>query len=103
MAEQTGAGLAPVLEQVAVGLRDQLAADRAVSVALAGARSTARLLAGLPAVGLAMGAGLGVSPLGFLLGTGVGRVCLLVGLAWTSPGWSWTDRLASAALRPGVE
>ena len=45
VAERTGAGLAPVLEQVAVGLRDELAADRAVAAALAGSqvdRATAR-------------------------------------------------------------
>ena len=100
MAEQTGAPLAPVLEQVARGLRDQLAGDRAVAVALAGSRSTARLLAALPLIGLAMGAGLGVSPVGFLLDTPVGRVCLVLGLGLEVAGLAWTDALASAATLP---
>ena len=83
------------------GLRDQLAGDRAVAGALAGSRATARLLAGLPVLALAMGAGLGVSPVRFLLDTAAGRVCLVVGLGLEAAGLFWTDALATAALRPG--
>ena len=101
VAALSGAALAPVLEQVASGLRDQLAGDRAVAAALAGSRATARLLAGLPVLALVMGAGLGVSPAGFLLGTPAGRVCLVLGLALEGAGLLWTDALAATALRPG--
>ncbi len=102
VAEATGAGLSSVLDRVAGGLRDQAEAERSVAVALAGATSSARLLAGLPLIGLAMGAGLGASPVSFLIDTGVGRVCLVVGLALEMAGLAWTDHLARAARLPAL-
>ncbi len=97
VAESTGAGLVEVLDPVVAGLRDQAAGRRSIDVALAGARATASLLAGLPLIGLAMGAGLGASPVDFLLDTSWGRACLVVGFGLELLGLTWTERLAESA------
>lgn len=94
VAEQTGAPLGVVLEQVADGVRRDLARRRHLDNALAGARASARLLAILPLVGILFGAGLGVSPLGFLLGSWPGRTCLVTGIGLSLIGVTWTNRIA---------
>jgi hypothetical protein len=95
----TGSGLAAAVERL--GEAERAAADqrRAVEVELAGPRATARMLALLPAVGLLMAGGLGAQPLAFLLGSPVGRVCLLLGVGLEVLGLRWTARLAAAAAR----
>ncbi len=99
VAESTGAGLVDVLDPVVEGLREQAAARRSIDVALAGTRATASLLAGLPLIGLAMGAGLGAAPIDFLLDTAFGRGCLVVGFGLELIGLTWTERLAESARR----
>ena len=101
VAEQTGSPLGPVLDQVARGITQRQSGRRRLEISMAGARTSARLLVALPAFGLLIGAGLGVSPLAFLLGPLVGRVCLVAGLALSAAGLIWTDRLAASALAEG--
>jgi tight adherence protein B len=61
---------------------------------LAGARSTARILAALPIFGIALGYSLGARPLTFLTATPAGWLCLAAGLGLTALGLHWTSRLA---------
>jgi tight adherence protein B len=93
----TGSGLAAAVERL--GEAERAAADqrRAVQVELAGPRATARMLAVLPVVGLLMAAGLGADPLGFLLTTLPGRLCLVVGVALEVAGLRWTTCLSARA------
>ena len=63
----------------------------------AGPRATARLLAGLPFLGLIMAAVLGADPLAFLFGTLPGLACLLAGVGLNATGALWTHRLARNA------
>ena len=100
VAEQSGAGLARGLEKVALGLRNELMVAREVTGQLSGPRATARLLAVLPAFGWLLGSALGADPLGVLVTTGYGRVCLLLGVPLQVAGWWWIERGASA-LDPG--
>ena len=93
----TGSGLAAAVDRLEEAQRDAQARRRAVRAELAGPRATARLLAGLPLLGIALAAALGASPLHVLLGTGVGRVCLVVGTALDVAGVLWTRRLARRA------
>lgn len=98
VAHETGSGLAGALEQVVGGLRERRRTARLVAGELAAARATARLLALLPVGVLALGSSLGGDPVGFLLATTPGLVCLGVGLCLCWLGWLWLDRLAAGVL-----
>ncbi|MGW1025083.1 type II secretion system F family protein [Streptomyces sp. NPDC002577] len=97
VAVDRGAGLAAGLERLENALRadrDQRADLRAQ---LAGARSTAVLLAALPLLGLFLGTALGADPLRVLLHTGPGLGCLLVGGALEGAGLWWALRIVRGA------
>ncbi|WP_116449621.1 pilus assembly protein TadB [Blastococcus litoris] len=99
LSARTGASLAAVSAAVEDDLR---AADRLrqeLRTATAGPRASAMLLAGLPALGLAMGSGVGADPWRVLTTTGVGQVLLVVGVALELLGLLWSDRLVSRAVR----
>lgn len=97
---ERGGTFAPVVDGLAAALRDEEAQREEISSQLAGPRATARLLAGLPVLGLAMGAALGAHPLSFLSGTLPGLVCLVLGVGLDALGLWWTNRLSAAAERP---
>ncbi|WP_157520010.1 type II secretion system F family protein [Herbidospora daliensis] len=92
-----GGGLAPLVERVGGALRDMENHRQEISAQLAGPRATARLLAGLPVLGLLMAAGLGMQPLPFLFTTLPGMGCLVVGLVLNVAGLRWTDRMVRKA------
>jgi tight adherence protein B len=92
-----GGTFAAVVEGLATALRDEEAQREEVAAQLAGPRATARLLAGLPLLGLGMAAALGADPLAFLLGTVPGLACLALGVGLDALGLWWTHRLARAA------
>ena len=64
-----------------------------VHAGLAGARATAAILAGLPALGIALGQLIGAHPMRFLLGGGAGSWLLLIGTGLTGAGLAWSDRI----------
>lgn len=101
LARQTGAPLAEVIDVVVAGIAEAAEADELRRAALAGPRATARLLAWLPAGGVAMGMLLGADPLAVLLGGGVGSVCLVGGVALFVVGRRWVGGLVGAAERAG--
>jgi tight adherence protein B len=94
---ERGGAPASVIEALADALRDEEAHRGAIAAQLAGPRATARLLAGLPLLGLGMAAALGARPLAFLFGTVPGMACLVVGVGLDVLGLWWTRRLARAA------
>ncbi|MEV7966509.1 type II secretion system F family protein [Sphaerisporangium sp. NPDC088356] len=96
-----GGGLAALIERVGVSLREAEAHRSEVASQLAGPRSTARLLAGLPVLGLLLAAGLGLRPLSFLFGGPAGFACLGAGVLLDLTGVWWTNRLVARAQRPG--
>jgi tight adherence protein B len=99
VAERCGAPLADVLDRVAADLADQEQQQRSVAVALAGPRSSAALLAGLPVVGIALGAAMGARPLAFLFGTPHGRLACCAGAVLDAAGVLWTQWLMQRAQR----
>ncbi|KRA29800.1 MULTISPECIES: type II secretion system F family protein [unclassified Nocardioides] len=94
VAHRTGHGLADTLGRVADDLRATEQTRRIVDGELSSARATARLLAALPLLALAMGSGAGADPWRFLLGHPVGLACLSGGLALAYAGLAWIDALA---------
>ncbi len=98
LAGRNGAPLTGALAGVHAELAAEQRAARAVRTALAGPRSSALLLAGLPLIGLAMGSAMGAAPQRVLLHTGAGRVALVVGTALDLAGLGWTLALSHRAL-----
>ena len=92
-----GGMLASVIEGLAEALRDEQSHREEIALQLSGPRATARLLAGLPALGLGMAAALGAKPLQFLFATMPGVLCLSLGSGLDILGLWWTSRLATAA------
>jgi tight adherence protein B len=73
---------------------------RTVGVALAGPRSSAALLTGLPLVGIGLGAAMGARPWEFLLGSPAGRIVCCVGVVLDTAGVLWMRRILRRAERP---
>jgi tight adherence protein B len=96
VAARSGAALALVLARVAAGLRSDEEARAEVTAALGPPRATAKLLAVLPLFGIALGASMGVDPVGFLLQSTAGVLCLATGTALALTGLWWVERLATA-------
>ncbi len=64
-----------------------------VDAGLAGARTTAATLAGMPVLGIGLGQLIGADPLGFLFSGGPGGVLLVIGIALSCLGLYWSDRI----------
>ncbi|MEW2493075.1 type II secretion system F family protein [Streptomyces nodosus] len=89
VAVDRGAGLAAGLDRLEAALRAERDQRADLRAQLAGARSTAVLLAGLPVLGLLLGTALGAHPLHILLHTGAGLACLTVGGLLEGAGLWW--------------
>lgn len=99
VAESSGAGLAVSLDRAVASARADEEVRGEVESQLAAPRATARLLAVLPLAGILLGSSLGVSPLGWLLGSPIGWLVLLSGLSLIAVGLWWTARLVAAIER----
>jgi len=93
----TGAALARLVDEAAATVRSEEAVQREVTAQLSSARATARLLALLPVAPYLLGLGLGADPADFLLRTGPGLLCLVLGAVLVGLGLLWVDLLAGAA------
>lgn len=98
VAHDTGSGLAAAIGHAAESIRADRRTARLVAAELAAARTTARLLAVLPLGVLALGAGVGGDPVGFLTGSLPGLVCLATGLGLCFTGLLWLERIADQVL-----
>lgn len=88
-----GAGLAAGLDRLEGALRAERRRRDELRAQLAGAWSTVVVLALLPVVGLGLGAALGADPLGVLLHSPGGLVCLVVGGLLETAGLLWAVRI----------
>jgi len=78
-----------------IGAREQFSSR--VRAGMAGARTSAGVLAGLPLLGIGLGQVIGADPLAFLVGDGA--VLLLIGALLSCSGLLWSDRITAAVLR----
>jgi tight adherence protein B len=99
LSRRTGSSLATVIGAVEDDLRVRLAHERELRTLTAGPRASAALLAGLPVLGLVMGAGVGADPWRILTATATGQLLLVLGVALELTGIVWSTRLTARALR----
>ncbi|MGC8919621.1 type II secretion system F family protein [Streptomyces sp. PG2] len=97
VAVDRGAGLAAGLDRLEAALRAERDQRADLRAQLAGARSTAVMLAGLPVLGLLLGTALGADPLHVVLHTGPGLMCLLAGAVLEAAGLWWALRIVRGA------
>jgi len=100
VAEQSGAPLADCLRSFARALRQSEEVRREVEVALAGPRAAARIVLGLPVVGLLFSLGAGVDT-GAVLVSPLGGACLVGGGALVAAARAWNARLVRGAVPRG--
>ncbi|MHB1063678.1 MAG: hypothetical protein ACYC1Z_04150 [Georgenia sp.] len=103
LTHEIGAPLAEVLERCAAGITEAGQARAARAVALAGPRSTARLLGWLPLLGLALGVAVGADPVAVLLDGRLGTLCLALGLGFMGVGRWWVASLERRARTAGTQ
>ncbi|MGW1762800.1 type II secretion system F family protein [Streptomyces sp. NPDC002073] len=94
-----GAGLAAGLDRLERALRAERDQRETLRAQMAGARSTAVVLALLPAVALLIGTALGADPLRVLLHTPLGLGCLCVGALLEALGFAWAWRIVRTGER----
>ena len=99
LGQDTGSALGAVLGRVADDLAAADAQRRSVTVALAGPRSSAVLVALLPALGLGLGTAMGASPVDVLGGSPAGRLLCLAGVALDVGGVLWIRAVLRRAER----
>lgn len=90
VAIETGAPLAGCLHELARSQRALGQSQRDIEAALAGPRSTSRLVMILPLVGLLFGLMLGFDTVGTLVGTIPGAVCLVAAAVLMVLAWRWS-------------
>ncbi|MFD2797732.1 type II secretion system F family protein [Promicromonospora vindobonensis] len=106
LALDVGAPLGRVLEEVGGTLVAEAESRAERDAALAGPRTTGRLLMWLPIAGGFLGWGLGADPVATATDGGFGTVAVSLGLVLLVTGRIWSDRLVAAARgvdRPGVD
>ena len=96
VSERSGAGLSVAVSRLAAALRAGADADAQLAGEVAAVRASARLLAGLPLLGLLIGQWIGAEPLTWLSGSWVGRGVLLTGLVLQVLGMVWLRHMVSA-------
>lgn len=92
-----GLAIAPLMRAAE---RDVVARERfssRIRAGMAGARTTAAVLSGLPALGIVLGQLIGAHPVRFLLGDGA--AVLAVGVMLCCLGLLWSDRIIARAQR----
>ena len=95
---RTGCSLAVVATVLEDDLRTRYRQRLELRTATAGPRASAAVLAGLPALGLAMGAGIGADPWRVLTTTGPGQALLVAGVLLEVAGVAWAGRRARRAV-----
>ncbi|WP_102144800.1 type II secretion system F family protein [Mycobacterium hubeiense] len=93
LAETHGLAVATLIRTAARDIVERERFTARVHAAMAGARTTAAVLAGLPLLGVGLGQLIGADPLRFLLSGGGGGWLLVVGVVLACAGLTWSDRI----------
>jgi tight adherence protein B len=98
LAQRHGLPLADVLDAVGRDLDQRVRFTRQVLARMAGPRTSATVLALLPALGLLLGQAMGAHPLRVLTTTPTGRILLLLGVTFLCAGITWCAHLTNRAV-----
>lgn len=99
LSRELGAPLADLLDHYGEILAQTQAAADAAAVALAGPRTSARLLATLPLLGVGIGVAMGADPAHAILGGGLGTLAAGGGIVLIVAGYLWSKSLIARASR----
>ncbi len=94
LSRRHGVAFGRVVSGIADELSDEIAAEQARSAQLAGPRLSGYVMAGLPLMGLLLGAGMGANPAKVLLDSAAGHLLLTIGVALMCAGLLWSARIA---------
>lgn len=86
-------------EQASASLIAEDEVARQVTTEVAAARASGQVMAGLPLIGLVLALGMGGDPLGFLLGSPFGWICLAAAALLLGVGVLWIDLIAEGDRR----
>ncbi|MEV0297820.1 hypothetical protein [Nocardia sp. NPDC050710] len=98
VAEHHGLALAELLAAARADLVGRIRFRARTGAALAGARATAAVLAGLPLLGIGLGQLMGAAPLQVLFASSAGTVLLPLGTGLVCAGLLWTDAITEKVL-----
>ncbi|AFM19458.1 Flp pilus assembly protein TadB [Mycolicibacterium chubuense NBB4] len=98
LAQRHGLAIATLLQAAQRDIAERERFRGRVEAGMAGARATAAILAGLPALGVLLGHAIGAEPVRFLLSDGAGGGFLVVGTVLICCGLLWSDRITSRVL-----
>ena len=98
ISSNSGSSINEPLSQIAQSLITRRNQEQLIQAELASTKATMFVLAALPLVGAGMGLLLGAHSLSWLVGSTVGRICLLLGLILELVGWLWVKKLLGRAL-----
>ncbi len=98
LAQTHGLAIATLMQTAQRDIVERERFSARVNAGMAGARTTAAVLAGLPALGVGLGQLIGADPLGFLLSGGVGGWLLVIGVTLACFGLLWSDGITGRVL-----
>ncbi len=99
LAQAHGLAIATLMQTAQRDLVERERFASRVDAGMAGARTTAGVLAGLPVIGVVLGQLIGADPLTFLVLGGFGQWLLVIGVALACLGLRWSDRITEGVLR----
>ncbi len=99
VAEHSGSGLATAVSRLAGGARETERSRAEFVGEVAAVRTSSRLLAALPVLGLAIAHWIGAEPLAWMLSSAIGRACLAGGLLLEAIGMWWLHRIVTTVSR----
>jgi tight adherence protein B len=97
LASQHGLAMSTLMRAAQRDIAERQRFSRQMTSAMAGARATAAILAGLPVLSVVLGQLIGADPVAFLLAGHAGGWLLVVGVTLVCSGLLWSDRITDRA------
>jgi tight adherence protein B len=98
LAQTHGLAIAALMQTAQRDIIERERFSARVNAGMAGARTTAAVLAGLPVLGIGIGQLIGADPMGFLMSGGAGGWLLIIGVTLACVGLHWSDRITGRVL-----